>query len=88
MISICIHRLRVDALPAAVMAMGTFLVPPFIYSVLNAPAWGAHLVPIMIAFFSYRMLSRSNVQAIPLRQELYGVVIMVLSADGFAHIAR
>jgi len=65
MMSICIHRLRIDVLPAAVIALGAFLLPPFIYSVLNVAAWAAHLVPIMIAFFSYEMLSQSNVQAIP-----------------------
>ena len=65
MMSICVHRLRIDVLPAVVIALTTFLAPAFIYSVLNAPAWGIQLLPVLIAFLAYEMLSNSNVQAIP-----------------------
>jgi hypothetical protein len=65
MMSICVHRLRVDPLSALVISMVAFLVPAFIYSVLNAPAWAVHLLPVLIAFFAYELLSRSNIQAIP-----------------------
>lgn len=65
MMSICVHRLRVDVLSAVVIALVGFLVPAFIYSVLNAPAWAVHLLPVMIVFFAYEVLSRSNIQAIP-----------------------
>lgn len=66
MMSICVHRLRVDPLPSVVVALATFLVPAFIYSVLNAPAWATHLLPILIAFVAYEVLSQSNVRTLPL----------------------
>lgn len=65
MMSICVYRLRADLLPSVVIALTTFLVPAFIYSVLNAPAWASHLLPILIAFLSYEVLSQSNIQALP-----------------------
>lgn len=65
LISICVHHLRTSALQGAVVALVTFLVPAFIYSVLNATAWGTHLVPLFIAFVAYEILARANVRAIP-----------------------
>jgi hypothetical protein len=64
MMSICLQHLRTSAFPALAVTLSTFLVPGFIYSVLNAPAWGAHLVPVFCAFAAYQILSRSNVPAL------------------------
>jgi hypothetical protein len=64
MMSICLQHLRTSAFHAWVVTLSTFLVPGFIYSVLNAPAWGAHLVPVFCAFAAYQILSRSNVPAL------------------------
>ena len=64
MMSICLQHLRTLTFPALLVTLSTFLVPGFIYSVLNAPAWGAHLVPVFCAFTAYQILSRSNVQAL------------------------
>jgi hypothetical protein len=57
--------LCIDPLPSVAIALVTFLVPAFIYSVLNAPAWATHLLPILVAFVAYEVLSQSNVQALP-----------------------
>ncbi len=65
MIAICVHRLKVGVLEALAVSLTTFLVPAFVYSVLNAPAWGTHLVPIFFAFVAYGILSRANVLAFP-----------------------
>jgi hypothetical protein len=61
MISLCIQRLRTRAQDAIALSLVTFLVLPFIYSVINATAWSPHLVTVLIAFVSYRILSDSNV---------------------------
>lgn len=65
LMSICIGRLQIRTLDALAIALATFLVPPFIYSVLNATAWAAHLLPVALAFVAYAILSGGNVQALP-----------------------
>jgi len=61
---ICIHRLHVRVLDALAIALASFLVLPFIYSVLQASAWAPHLITILIAFVAYEILSRSNVHVL------------------------
>jgi hypothetical protein len=58
----CTRRLGVRVVPAFCVAVGTFMVPPFIYSVLNTAAWAPHLVSILAALMAYSMLSKANVQ--------------------------
>ena len=65
MIALCIHRFRMDALTSTAVALAALLVPPFIYSVLNAPAWAAHLLPVGLSFAAYALLARTNVTALP-----------------------
>jgi hypothetical protein len=69
MMGICVHRLHTTALDAFVIALATFLTPPFIYSILAATAWAGHLLPVLLAFAAYVFLSRSNVLALPFLQE-------------------
>lgn len=65
MMSNCIVRLRTTTLDALALALSTFLVLPFIYSVSNPAAWAPHLLTILFAFGAYAILGRSNLQAIP-----------------------
>ncbi len=58
--SICIRILRVKPLEAAMLSVSTFVVPPFIYSVLNATALPSHFFPILISSAAYGILSHSN----------------------------
>ena len=60
MMSICLHRLRTRAWDALVIALATFLVLPFVYSVLAANAWAPHLIAVLLAFVAYAILSGSN----------------------------
>ncbi|HYD04342.1 MAG TPA: hypothetical protein VEC60_01390, partial [Reyranella sp.] len=61
LMSICLRRLGTRTWDAVVIALATFLVPPFIYSVLAASAWTLHLLTILLAFVAYTILSKSNV---------------------------
>jgi hypothetical protein len=61
MISLCFQRLQLRALDAIAVALATFLVLPFIYSVINATAWPPHLLTVFLAFLAYGRLSDSNV---------------------------
>ncbi len=61
----CIQLLRVRTLDAVAVAIATFVVPAFTYSVLVAAAWAPHLLTIFIAFGAYTCLGRSNLQSIP-----------------------
>jgi hypothetical protein len=65
LMSICVNHLRIRTRDAVAVSLVAFLVPPFIYSVLNATAWAPHLISIMIAFGAYTILARSDVQALP-----------------------
>lgn len=61
LIAICIHRLRTGVVEAVAIALATFLVPPFIYSVLNSSAWSPHLLSVLLVMVAYGALSASNV---------------------------
>ena len=65
MIAFCIFQLRTTVRDAVAVALVTFLVLSFIYSILNSSAWVPHLLTVLIAFGAYSILSRSNLQAIP-----------------------
>src|SRR5947207_10836934 len=69
MMGVCIHRLHAAPLEAFVIALATFLTPPFIYSVLAATAWAGHLLPVLLAFAAYALLSRSNMLTLPFLQD-------------------
>jgi hypothetical protein len=58
MTAICVHQLHTRMWDAAIIVLATFLG----YSVLNAPAWVAHLLPVFVCFVSYIVLSQSNIQ--------------------------
>ena len=64
MITNCVFRLHTRARDAVAIALATFLVPAFFYSVTNASAWAPHLLTILIAFGAYTVLGRSNLQSI------------------------
>lgn len=66
MMAICTRRLGVRVVPAFCVTVGALMVPPFVYSVLNAAAWAPHLVSILAALAAYRMVSRANVQLLAL----------------------
>lgn len=65
MIGNSVLLLRVRWQHAAAIAIATFVVPGFTYSVLVAAAWAPHLLTILIAFAAYTTLGRSNLQSIP-----------------------
>lgn len=65
MMAICVRRLSVGVLDAVAIALATFSVPAFTYSILNASAWTPHLLTILIVLCSYALLARSNLQALP-----------------------
>jgi len=60
LMALCIHRLRTSVPDAVGIALATFMVPPFIYSVLNASAWAPHLFCVLLVLTAYGTLSRSN----------------------------
>lgn len=70
MMSICVQHVQTSVLHALAVALVTFLVPAYIYSVLNAPAWATHLLPIALAFAAYAVLSRTNLQMLAFRATL------------------
>jgi hypothetical protein len=70
LMALCIHRLRTRAQDAVAIALATFLVPPFIYSVLNATAWSPHLLSVLLVFAAYEILSRSNLLLVSFHEGL------------------
>lgn len=64
MIRLCVGRLQVSPWDALAVALATFLGLAFIYAVLEATAWAPHLFTPFLAFWSYSVLSRSNVQTV------------------------
>jgi hypothetical protein len=70
LMALCIHRLRTRVQDAVAIALVTFLVPPFIYSVLNATAWAPHLFSVFLVFAAYGILSRSSLLLVSFRESL------------------
>src|ERR1700682_5030509 len=65
MLAICIVVLRTRKVDAVAIAVATFFVPPFIYSILQPAAWAPHLVTMLIAKGAYLVLSPPTFQAVP-----------------------
>jgi hypothetical protein len=65
MIANCVLLLRTRAADALAIALATFLVPAFIYSVLDPSAWVPHLMSMLLVLLAYAFLGRSNLQAVP-----------------------
>ncbi len=84
MLAICIVVFRTRKTDAVVIALAIFLVPPFVYSILQPAAWAPHLVTMLIAQGGYLVLSRSNFQTVPfvilLRQREWWALIRQLRA--------
>jgi len=68
LMAICLHRLRTRVPDAVAIALAAFLVPPFIYSVLNATAWSPHLFCVFLVLVAYAILSRSNLLLLSFRE--------------------